>query len=313
MKKNEFNDGIKQISVTVALYIRGKRYKRKWTADYKQQEASLRKQSRIFLMKRFHEDHNEPVDVIVNTKVFADEQNFSLLEGRGYEKLMNAVKFCQKNDALLFYMDISKWRRNIVLNDFIKMHERGRKKAIKQNGEKHGTVKYTKGDFSKNYIEFIKVSPTEHIIDTIERQAREEKINSLPYLTKNTDEISLKGLSKEEKKQKKTELLLKKASYEKDLLGTWRIENNVSLRRFNNFKHLVKGVSSIHKKITENENLTPKALSDLLHNNHYTTPENKRWSDDNVRKTRKVIESHLFQEFLDLYTMKKEENFAEDI
>jgi len=125
---------------------------------------------------------------------------------------------------------------------------------------------------------FIALPASRRTLEEIERQARKEKYE--------------RTLGKAIKKKRKT-----KTTEGASMITQWKERNKFPTKQFRNFQHLYAGVDSILDKFEQNADSTNKLLADVLHYGSYLTVDKKRWNEDNVRRTRKIIASSDFKEF----------------
>ncbi len=200
-------------------------------------------------------------------KILIEEQKFSLFKQTGGRTLATALSLCKDNKGTLLYVDIGRWRRSPLFVETIK---------------KIQTHKNTK----KLYSYKIQAIPAERkTIELIERQAREEKYY---------ESFGIKKVKK------------KTVSNVSDLMK-WKQDNKIGTKRFNNFKHLYKGVEPIYRIFEKHTDSKIIVILDILIKGHYLTVDGKRWNKDNVRKTRANIESDDFQEFIRICDEEKED------
>lgn len=140
---------------------------------------------------------------------------------------------------------------------------------------------------TKSGWKFVGIDPERKTIEAIERQARVEK-----YANKRR-KASKRRLHDEEGKDALPEILV------------WKRDNKISSKRFKNFEHLYEGVEPIYRLIKDNWQLSNKRIADELHEGAYLTVDGRRWSEDNVRKTRYLITGKKFAQFVELKEEEK--------
>ena len=86
-------------------------------------------------------------------------------------------------------------------------------------------------------------------------------------------------------------------------LEEFKIKFGVSTKRLRNFQHLYRGVNPIYEYLLDPRS-SPQKIADDLCDEAYLTVDGKRWTADNVRRTRRLVEGHIFKAFI---TMKDEE------
>lgn len=251
-------------------YIRGWRYKKKRTKDANTQALFLRAEAE---MMKYN-----------NIKVVAWVGYKGSSTYKQSDHLLECAEYCKKNSADFIYIELSKWRPDSLLNEYLRRYNNGEKKTP-----------------STNTYKVIKLDAPQEIIDEIERHARFEKYDK---------NIKHKTKTRQPKKGsfEYCWALWEKAKQSKDELALWKFENNINTRRMNNFKHLCAGADSIYKEIEKNNDLSPKAIADKLHKNYYITAEGKRWSRDSVIKAQKIFLDPDFIRYLDAVSFKKRES-----
>ena len=200
-------------------------------------------------------------------KMFVEEQRFSIHKQTGARRFFNALKFCKESGAAFIYVDIGRWRRNPVLHETLTEIER------------------RKGTKDERPYSVVSIPAERRTIELIERQAREEEYYESFKISKRKRRV-VKTLSPIEQ---------------------WKVDNKIGTKRFNNFKHLYKGVEPIYKVFDKHADDTVNDIVDDLHRGHYLTVDGKRWNKDNVRKTRLVIQSDDFRGFVKVCEEEKQD------
>lgn len=241
-------------------FIRGHKYKKKMSPDMMLQRDFLKAYAEA-----------EGYDDIKSYQVFSFKGSSAF---RLQAFIIKTITYCIRQKRDFIYIELSRWRRNTLLTDLVRQYETKVKKDAKAKPD---------------IIRFIKIDASQEIIDAIETHARFEKFDKhVKTVTKKPKKGSFKycyGLWEE-------------AKASKDTLIIWKFENNISTRRFNNFRHLCKGSNSIYDVITDHQDLSPQSIADILHKKYYLTVDGKRWTRDNVTKTMILFKDPLFDFYL---------------
>ena len=142
---------------------------------------------------------------------------------------------------------------------------------------------------TKSGWKFIGIRPDRETIEAVERQGRLEK-----YANKRRR--ALKPKLQDEKGRDNIPPIM-----------IWKRDNEISSKRFKNFEHLYEGVEPIYRLLRGNWDSSNKKIADELHKKAYLTVDGRRWSEDNVRKTRALITSPEFLEFVDMREEEKQD------
>jgi hypothetical protein len=240
-------------------YIRGKLWKGKATPDAKLQRARLRE---------FAEENEYEI-----IKIDGEVQKFKLGKETGFKKLIELNKICRKHRATFLYIDIGKWRQNIVLNQFVN--------KIKSFGEAEAW-------------RYVAVPPNRKIIEAIERQDRMEKFESRRRPRKKKEDDIKKSLSPIEKWQAEFNI------------GRRR------LKSFEHLYHGVEPIYQvIENELRKSPKIANKRIAWALDREAYLTVDGKRWTDETVRKVKLFIQEDAFLEFVRL--KERDKDFKYDV
>lgn len=172
--------------------------------------------------------------------------------------LIKALELSKKKKATLLYVDLRNWRRSPVFFKFVTNNVPSR------TGFKMTAIR------------------DDRVIAEIERLARYDKCfraDGKPV-------------------QRRSALEKQDARYNADPGLEWKDENDVSTKRYMNSCHLYKGPEPIYRVIQSLAGKTDREIADILHGRYYVTIDGKRWQKENVRRTRGIIESAAFQQFV---------------
>jgi hypothetical protein len=211
-------------------------------------------------------------------KIYTAEQRFDFVKHLDGIKVTNALfTKCMEEEIDLIYIDIQRYRRNSLLRDFLRLH-----RSNKKHKDRNERFKF----------KIIAIPAEPETMDAIERQARLEAARRIKKITNKFD-----ADEEDEKKKKKEE---KYTEFE-----DWVIENKVTTKRLNNFKHLYHGVVPIYKVVLDNAEKSSRDIAKALNKDIYLTVDGKRWNRHNVQKTKSLIESDLFDEYVEFRDEKR--------
>lgn len=132
---------------------------------------------------------------------------------------------------------------------------------------------------------FVAIPADRETLEAMERQARVEEFNR---------RVGAKRKQKPKAEDQKP----------RNALEEYQQEHGISTKRLKNFQHLSKGVSPIYKYLLDQRS-SAQEIADDLHDGAYLTVDGKRWTADNVRRSRKLARSGTFQNFISLIQAEK--------
>ncbi len=198
---------------------------------------------------------------------YIEETRFSLKNRTGAHTLAKALDKCKSLKADFLYIDLGRWRRNPVFIDTVSEHKK------KDAGPKPYPYR------------MIAIPAERKTIEAIERQARLEKYE---------ESFRVKKIAARTEQKKFTGL------------QQFKIDRQISTKRFNNFKHLYAGVLSIYDVILKNINDPSSHIADVLNSKIFLTVDGKRWNRHNAKKTVDLINSTEFEDFVTLCNEEKD-------
>lgn len=280
-------------------YVRGKKYKKKWTPDCALQRQQI-------------EDYAEAYGYdLIETRI--EEQQFHLQQRDNIKVLGDCADYCLMNGTALLYVDLGKWRTNPLISCYLKFIKGVEKRAplfFKSEGVKKPTAPLL--------YEMIAIPADQKTIDAIDRQARLEKYGKQVRYKKKP--VHTQRLTKQERLDAEYQEAIDSDDPFADLKFEYinpktkprpPAKRRISIRRLNNFKHLCEGADSIYGIMIENEGLSPRLIADKLNDGYYLTVEDKRWNRDNVRKVLAFFDDPLFAEFVEAMENSEEADAAE--
>lgn len=174
-------------------------------------------------------------------------------------QLKEAMQLCEDIGADLFYVHLGRCRRNPIFFRLIRM------------------VRKSESGFSVIRIH------DRNILEEVQRLAKYDKHHR-------PDGTRIRHRSSQAKKPIQRSV---------DPCLEWKERSGISTKRYRNFCHLISGPLSICEVIHSAQSRSDEQVAAVLNREFYLTVDGKPWRKENVRRTRKIMQSMEFKQFCD--------------
>lgn len=226
-------------------YIRGRVIAGKQTRDWAMQERAMRVYADTHSYNYLKTFGDVQTDV--------DGTNLVLLQ------LKQAVQLCEEIGSDLLYIQLRRWRRNLIFFKVIR--------CIRKSATGFRAI----GIYDRNILEVIQV---------LSKYDKHHRPDGTP----------IRHRSPQVKKAVRCAI---------DPCLEWKERSGVATKRYRNFRHLIAGPDSICEVMHSQPSKSNEELAVILNQKRYLTVDGKPWRKENVRRTRKLMQSMEFKEYCD--------------